>query len=102
MKDMLDNPVRHSLVQRWGEIRRLSDVLEHLRAQRFLEETLRPATDAAVFSESLLFAGEDHLARRMSQNRKVVERLRVGLGSFVQESPVVSFSKMPLRRALRG
>ena len=102
VKDMLDNPVRHSLVQRWGEIRRLSDVPEHLRAQRFLEETLRPATDAAVFSESLLFAGEDHLARRMSQNRKVVERLRVGLGSFVQESPVVSFSKIPLRRALRG
>ena len=102
VKDMLDNPVRHSLVQRCGEIRRLSDVPEHLRAQRFLEETLRPATDAAVFSESLLFAGEDDLARRMSQNRKVVERLRVGLGSFVQESPVVSFSKIPPRRALRG
>ena len=43
VKDMLDNPVRHSLVQRWGEIRRLSDVPEHLRAQRFLEENSAPS-----------------------------------------------------------
>ena len=102
VRDMLDHPVRHSLVQRSGEIRRLSDVPEHLRAPRFLEETLRPGTDAAVFSESLLFAGAEHLAKRMSQNRKVLERLRVGMGRFVQEEPVVSFSQIPLRRALRG
>ena len=43
-----------------------------------------------------------HLTKRMSDNRKVLERLRVGLGRFVQEGPVVSFSQIPLRRAMRG
>ena len=61
-----------------------------------------PATDAAVFAESLSFDSQGHLAKRMSDNRKVLERLRVGLGRFVQEGPVVSFSQIPLRRAMRG
>lgn len=102
VKDMLDNPVRHSLVQRSGEIQRLSDVPQHLRAQGFLEETLRPTTDAAVFAESLSFEAQGHLARRMSENRKVLERLRVGLGRFVEEGPVVSYSRAPQRRMMRG
>ncbi len=101
-KDMLDNPVRHSLIQRSGEIRRLSAIPEQLRAQRFMEETLRPATDAAVFSESLPLEAQENLAKRMSENRKVLERLRVGLGKFVQESRAVSFSQIPQRRAARG
>ena len=43
-KDMLDNLVRHSLVQRSLEAQRLSNVPEQHRAQRFLEETVRPVT----------------------------------------------------------
>lgn len=101
-KDMVDNPVRHSLVQRSGEVRRLGIVPEERRAQHFLEETLRPATDAAVFAESLPFESQEPLAKRMSDNRKVLERLRLGLGRFVQEGPVVVFSQIPLRRAVRG
>ena len=97
VKDMLDNPVRHSLVQRSGEVQRLSNVPEHLRAQHFLEETLRPTTDAVVFAESLTSQTEERLAKRMSDQRKVLERVRVGLGRFAQESAVVSFSRMPLR-----
>ena len=102
VKDMVDNPVRHSLVQRSGEIQRVSTAPEQIRAQRFLEETLRPATDAAVFSESLAFDDVEHLAKRMSENRKGLERLRVGLGTFVREGRVISFSQIPLRRAMRG
>ncbi|MDE0033998.1 MAG: hypothetical protein OXU75_12815 [Deltaproteobacteria bacterium] len=102
LKDMVDNPVRHSLVQRSGELRRLSILPEEMRAQHFLEETLRPATDAAVFAESLSFQSQEHLAKRMSDNRKVLERLRVGLGRLVQERPLASFSQIPLRRAMRS
>ena len=101
-KDMLDNPVRHGVVQRSREVQRLSMVPDQIRARHFLEETLRPATDAAVFAESLSFASKAELERRMREKRKGLERLRVGLGRFVQESPVVSFSQKPLRRALRG
>lgn len=101
-KDMLDNPVRHSLIQRSGEIQHLSAIPEQLRAQRFLEETLRPTTDAAVFAESLSFGDHENLSKRMGEKRKVLERLRVGLGKFVLESNVVSFSRLPQRRAARG
>ena len=65
-------------------------VPEPLRAQRFLEETVRPATDAAVFAESLSSDGQEHLTKRMSENRKSLERLRVGLGKFVEESRAAS------------
>ena len=99
---MLDNPVRHSLVQRSSEIQRLSAVPEHRRAQRFLEETLRPMTDAAIVAEAMSFPSEEHLARRMSNNRKALERLRVGLGRLVEEGPAASFSQIPQRRATRG
>ena len=99
--DLLDNPVRHSVFQRSLEIQRLSNVPEHHRALQFLEETVRPATDAAVFSESLSFDTKEHLVKRLSDNRKRLERLRVGLGRFVQERRVVSFSRIPPRRAMR-
>ena len=100
-KDMLDNPVRHALVQRSGEIQRLTDAPQHLRAQRFLEETLRPATDAAVFAENLQI-GSERLAKRMRDNRNTLERLRVGLGEFVERGPVASYSRIPRRRPARG
>ncbi len=99
-KDMLDNPVRHSLVQRSLEVQRLSNVPAQHRAQRFLEETIRPATDAAVFSESLSFDGQEHLAKRLSENRKSLDRLRAGLGRFVEERQLVSFSPVPQRRVV--
>ena len=101
-KDMLDHPVRHSVIQRSRELQRISTVPEQFRAQHFLEETLRPATDAAVFAESLSFASKAELERRLHDKRKVLERLRVGLGTLVQNGSVVSFSQKPLRRAQRG
>ena len=101
-KDMVVNPVRHSVVPRSQEIHRLSTVPEHVRAQHFLEETLRPATDSAVFAESLSFASETNLESRMREKRKALDRLRVGLGRFVQEYSVQSVSEKPLRRAQRS
>ena len=99
---MLDNPVRHSLIQRSGEVQRLTDAPRISGRSALLEETLRPATDAAVFAESLSFDGERHLVKRMSDNRKGLERLRVGLGEFVERGPAVSYSRMPRRRMARG
>ena len=98
---MVDNPVRHCLVQRSSEILRVSAVPEQIRAQRFLEETLGPATDAAVFSESLSFDEDGQLTKRMNHNRRAPERLRVGLGTFAREARFASYSPIPLRRAMR-
>ena len=95
-QDMLDNPVRHSLVQRSLEVQRLSNVPEQHRAQRFLEETVRPTTDAAVFSESLSFDGQEHLANRTSENRKSLERASRRLGEIRGGEPGgVDFADTP-------
>jgi len=99
--DMVDNPVRHSVFQRSLEIQRLSNVPGPRRALQFLEETVRPATDAAMFAETLSFDSQEQLAKRMRVNRKRIERLRVGLGRFVQECRDVSFSQTPPPRAMR-
>ena len=42
------------------------------------------------------------MAKQMSENRKSLERLRAGLGRFVEENRVVSFSPTPRRRAVRN
>ena len=100
-QDMFDNPIRHGLIQRSAEIQRLSSVPEQYRAQRFLEDVLRPATDAAVFAETLSFGGHEKLERQMKEKRRVLDRLRIGLGKFVDDGHIVSFSQVPQRRAAR-
>ena len=98
---MLENPARHSLIQRSSEIQQLNNIPEQYRAERFLEETLRPATDAAVFSESLSLKDEFELGNRLTKRRVVLERLRVGLGEFVKDGQFGSFSQVPELRAKR-
>jgi hypothetical protein len=100
-RDMLENPARHSLIQRSSEIQQLNNIPEQYRAERFLEETLRPATDAAVFSESLSLKDEFELGNRLTKRRVVLERLRVGLGEFVKDGQFGSFSQVPELRAKR-
>ena len=72
---------------------------DYLRVRRFLEETIRSATDAAVFSELLLFGGQTHLAKRMSGNGRARERLRIGMATLAQEDFAAS---LPRRRAVRS
>ena len=62
----------------------------------------RAIADAAAFAESLSFASKPELEGRMREKRKVLERLRVGLGRYVQEGRAESFSLKPRRRAQRG
>lgn len=101
-RDTLNYPAHHFLIQRSNEVQNLSAVPEQLRANRFLEETLRPATDSALFAEKLDIKGAPELIKRLEAKRKTLELLRIGLGGFVKEGHFTSFSEIPQRRAARG
>ncbi len=101
-KDMIDHPARHFLTQRSGEVQRMSAIPEQRRAERFLEEVLRPMTDSAIFAEKLKIDGHPELTDRLERKRKAVELLRIGLGEFVRKEPPTSFSNIPRRRVARG
>lgn len=48
LTDMIENPARHFLYQRTKEVSHLSQIPEQIRAQRFLEQNVRPTTDRAL------------------------------------------------------
>jgi hypothetical protein len=86
-EDMLVHAKEHFLRRRCGEIRRLSALPETLRASRYMEEVLRPATDKmgrAVTVEPQLAATQQRLSL-----------LRTVLGAVLQEAPPTSFSAVP-------
>ena len=85
--DMLLHAKEHFLRRRAGEIKRLSTLPETLRAARYMEETLRPATDKmakAVAAEPQLQTTQQRLAL-----------MRTVLGAILEEALPVSFSAVP-------
>jgi hypothetical protein len=86
-EDMIFHAKEHFLRRRCGEVRRLSALPETLRASRYMEEVLRPATDRmakAVTAEPQLATTQQRLAL-----------LRTVLGALLQETPPASFSAVP-------
>jgi hypothetical protein len=98
--DMVENPGRHFLYQRIKEVSGLSQVPESLRPQRFLEEHMRPATDAVLTAANLNWQDED-MAKKMSGHRKRLDLLRIALGKHARttSSPLVAY--LPKTRAAR-
>jgi hypothetical protein len=100
IKDMLENPGRHFLYQRMKEIGGLSQVPEQLRPQRFLDTHLRPATDKALAAATIHWE-DDVMAKKMQENRKRLDALRVALGHHAERMPPQSFANLPKTRAAR-
>ena len=85
--DTLDNPKRHFLRRRTGEIKRLSALPESLRASRYMEEVLRPATDRmakAVKAEP-----------QLESTRQRLDTLRGVLGAILENEQPTTFSAVP-------
>lgn len=100
VKDMLESPIRHFLSQRVGEVSRLGHIPEHLRPQRFLDQNLRPMTDRALAASTINWEDEA-MAKRMQDNRKRVDTLRVMLGCQAEQQPARTFAQLPMTRAAR-
>jgi hypothetical protein len=83
--DMLQNPAHHFLRQRIDEISKLSSIPESLRANRFVEQRLRPITDTALAAAGLDWK-EPAMAKRMQGQRLRLDRMRVALGNLAEEA----------------
>jgi|SRR3989344_1077991 len=79
--DMMQNPARHFLYQRMQEVTMLSQIPEQLRAQRFLDQRLRAATDRALAVANIDWHDEA-MAKRTREQRKRLDALRIALGDY--------------------
>jgi hypothetical protein len=85
--DTLREPRRHFMIQRVSEVRRMSNAPETLRAQLYLDDFLRPATDLALRAARVEPA--------LEPTRKRLEGWRHTLGEMAKAGPVTSFATVP-------
>jgi hypothetical protein len=84
LRDMIEEPARHFLVQRMKQVARLGRVHLPLRADRFVEEQLRPLSDRVLQATNLRIQDEG-LAEKLMAQRKRIDALRVSLGQVARE-----------------
>lgn len=105
LTDMLERRAHHFLVQRMKQVAQLGRVHVPLRAERFLEEQLRPVTDYLVQATGLRIKNEK-LKERLTAQRKRLDALRVSLGELSREGvrkPAASIlPKTRIARELRA
>lgn len=103
--DMLEQRARHFLVQRMKQVSQLGRVQPPLRAERFLEEQVRPVTDYLVQATNLRIR-DQKLNYKLTSQRKRVDALRVALGKLSREparkSAIAILPKSRLARELRA
>ncbi len=88
--DMLENPRRHFVLRRANEVARLSRTPHELRASIYMDEFLRPASDAVVRAQK----AEPALAGV----QKRLDSWRGTLGALISDSRLGSRSQVPQGR----
>lgn len=100
MDDMLQAPARHFLYQRTQQVAGLGQIPESIRPSEFLEEHLRPASDAALLATKLPLP--DDLAQKTTRQAKRLNDLRTTLGPYAKKRRDSSFARHPATRVARG
>lgn len=98
--DMLQAPARHFLYQRTQQVGGLGRIPESIRPSQFLEEHLRPASDAALKATKL--ALPDDLTQKVAKQAKRLNDLRTTLGPYARTRRDASFARHPVTRISRG
>jgi hypothetical protein len=98
--DMLENPAQHFLRRRIDEILNLSAIPLSLRPARFVDQRLRSTTDAVLAAANLEWT-DVALAKRMREQRKRLDRMRIALGDLAASAERRSISIVPHRRIVR-
>lgn len=98
--DMLRAPARHFLYQRTQQVAGLGQIPESIRPTEFLEEHLRPASDAALVAIKL--ALPDDLKQKADKQAKRLNDLRTTLGPYAKKRRDSSFARHPVTRIARG
>ena len=98
--DMVQAPARHFLYQRTQQVAGLGQIPESIRPTEFLEEHLRPASDAALLAAKLSLPAD--LAQKMAKQARRLNDLRTTLGPYARKRRDLSFARHPLTRVARG
>ncbi len=100
IEDMLQAPARHFLYQRTQQVAGLGQIPESLRPSQFLEEHLRPASDAALVATKLALPEE--LQQKATNQAKRLNDMRTTLGPYAKKRRDVSFARHPMTRVSRA
>jgi hypothetical protein len=97
VQDMLSNPGRHALFRRAREIERIASYPISIRAESFVDQTVRPVSDdlARVAGFASL---PDEIRRKFGKKQTQVSGFRAAL-THILENPAVSVSVLPRRRS---
>jgi len=98
--DMLQAPARHFLYQRAQQVGGLGRVPESLRPTQFLEEHVRPASDAALLATKLALPAD--LQAKAARQAKRLNDLRTTLGPYARKRRDASFALHPMTRIRRA
>jgi hypothetical protein len=98
--DMLRAPARHFLYRRTQQVAGLGQIPESIRPTEFLEEHLRPASDAALVAAKLSLP--DDLKQKAEKQAKRLNDLRTTLGPYAKKRRNSSFARHPVTRSARG
>lgn len=97
--DTIADPRRHFVFSRMEEVGAISQVPGALRPQRYLEDTLRPATDRLG---RVLQAGIDEdLKSRLEKERRKLDGWRHTLGEMSRNENSATSARAPVRRIVQ-
>jgi hypothetical protein len=98
--DMVQAPARHFLYQRTQQVAGLGQIPESIRPTEFLEDHLRPASDAALIAAKLPLP--EDLAQKAAKQAKRLNDMRTTLGPYAKKRRDSSFARHPVTRVARG
>lgn len=87
IEDTLSDPRRHFMIQRLHEVGAVSRAPERLRAQLYLDDFLRPATDNALRAA--------RIEPSLEPTRRRLDAWRQTLGAMSREAPSMSYASAP-------
>lgn len=98
MRDMLDHPARHAIYQRAREIEQLGSVPQSLRADQYLNQSVRKVSDDVLKVATLSIADVD-LAKSLNEKQKEMSRFRQMIAHLVESAEATpSVAVAPARR----
>lgn len=100
LRDMLEDPARHFLIQRMKQVGSLGRVPASLRVEQFLEAQVRPATDLVVQATNLNIKDEA-MAEKLRKRRKHMDAVRVALAAIPREGVAAERAVLPKTRMAR-
>jgi hypothetical protein len=78
LRDMLENPARHFLLQRMNQLAAMSQLPPNLRPNEFIDRFVRPTSDALLTASNWSLPTPE-IAQRVVRQRRRMDALRIAL-----------------------